>query len=227
MYVIHQAIIEEALAIVVRDPEAIGLLLTGSLARGDAHPGSDVDLRVLLASERVRAFRSEFHRGIVVEQAYADVALAEAHLENNPMEVYAYLDGRILHDPTGDLARLAEAARQRFSTYHAPPEERAAIAYWLRSARLKMAAAGAAGDLRRAAYVSSTTSWPLLTGLWAANDRPMPPSGAVWAHLADLSKGPLQVEARLECLFMGEASERVQVAIDLIEWAVPHLETVT
>jgi len=146
MHARHQAIVDEALTDVARDPEAIGLLLAGSLARGDAHPGSDVDLRVLLAAGHVRAFRSEFHRGIVVEQSYADVALAEAHLGNNPMEVYAYLDGRILHDPTGALARLAEVARQRFSAYHAPSEERAAIAYWLRSARLKMAAARALED---------------------------------------------------------------------------------
>jgi hypothetical protein len=87
-----------------------------------------------------------------------------------------------------------------------------------------MIAARAAGDLLQAAYVASTTSWKIVEGLWAANDRPVPSGGAVRAHIRDLSRRPPALEDLWRRLFAGDASNRVQAAIEIIEWIVPRLD---
>ena len=187
---IYQILLQEILDESSQQSDVIGILLTGSVARGDVLPGSDLDLRFLLAPGSRRSFSAELRQGILVERGYADVSKALRKLDSNPMEVYAYLDGRILFDSQGALADLTEQARQRFAAYHVPDDERREIAYWLQSARIKMAAALTASDTLKAAYLTSTQSWPLLQGLWAANEKPLPPNGSVWVHLKDLSRGP-------------------------------------
>ncbi|BCL78148.1 DNA polymerase subunit beta [Ktedonobacteria bacterium brp13] len=180
--------------------DILGMLLTGSVARGDALPGSDLDVHYLLPPGKSRPFQSELHHGIVVERSYADLARAQSKLETNPMEVYAYLDGRILFDPLGTLMQLREQARKYFETYQFSEKERLGIAYWLKSARLKMTVALTADDLLKAAFVASTNS-------------------------KDLSKGPDEIERQLYYLFCGETQQRVQTAIDLIDWVLEHLKS--
>ena len=40
----HRCLLQEILDRACRDDEVIGVLLTGSVARGDAYPGSDLDV---------------------------------------------------------------------------------------------------------------------------------------------------------------------------------------
>src|SRR5690242_16961976 len=82
--VVLQELVEEA----SQEEEIVGMLLTGSVARGDALPGSDLDVRYLLPEGRSRLFQSEPHYGIVVERSYTDLPGAQSKLEVNPMEVY-------------------------------------------------------------------------------------------------------------------------------------------
>jgi hypothetical protein len=160
----------------------------------------------------------------LVEREYADLTEARLKLETNPMEVYAYLDGHILYDPVAVLTYLRTQAQKYIETYQLAEKEQHAIAYWLIAARLKIKAALTADDLLKAAFITSTTSWKILEGLWAINSRPMPPNGAVWAHLKDLLKGPLDVEALLTSLFCGETRQRIEAALDLIGWVLAHLD---
>src|SRR5689334_6529821 len=96
---LYQTLLQVIIAEASRQEEIIGILLTGSVARGDALPESDLDLRFILAPGVSATFQRGLRQGVLVEQGYADVALAQATLDANPMEVYAYLDGRILYDP--------------------------------------------------------------------------------------------------------------------------------
>ncbi len=223
--ILYQALLQELVEEASQQEDLLGMLLTGSVARGDALPGSDLDVRYLLSPGKSQPFQSALRHGIMVERSYADLAQARSKLETNPMEVYAYLDGRILFDPVGALNQLSEQARISFETYQSSEKERREIAYWLMSARLKMTVALAAGDLLKAAFVASTNSWEVLMGVWAANDKPMPPNGSVWAHLKDLSKGPNEIERQMYLLFCGETQQRVQTAIDLIGWVLVHLQS--
>lgn len=220
---LHRELLQEILDQARCDADVAGILLKGSVARGDAYPGSDLDVQVLLRDGCSRPFQAEFRRGILVERSYADHALAQARLEKDPTWVYAYLDGRILYDPEGRLAQLVQAARTGFEHYRVPAATRDEISYWLQSARIKIVAALDAGDTFRAAYVAATTSWPILEGIWAANEKPMPPCGAVWAHVGDLTRGPPDVTGRLRLLFGGDMRERAGAALDLIAWIVREL----
>jgi predicted nucleotidyltransferase len=205
------------------DEEIVGLLLTGSLARGDALPGTDIDLRYVLADGLTRAARSAPRDGVLVEQSFTDAAAARATLEANPMHVYAYLDGRILHDPLGVLAELRTLAERRFQAYRTPAEEKARIAFLLGCSQDKIDVAWNGGDLLKAAFVTGTSSWQIIEGLWAANDRPLPPNSSVRPHLGDLAAGPAGVEATYERLFLGDTVERVETAQELIGWIVTRL----
>jgi predicted nucleotidyltransferase len=221
----HYDIVQEIVNEVSGEAGLLGILLVGSVARGDALPGSDIDLRFLVTTmDNSASFQTEIRRGIVVEKGRWDIAKAQTKLENDPMHVYPYLDGRILFDPTGAFARLTEEARSRFEKYRTPEDERKNINYWLKSANRKIQAALEVEDILRAAYLSDTQSWVILTGVWAVNDKPMPPSGSVWPHLKDLSRGPQDIEMRLQQLFLGETSVRIQTTIDLIDWITAMLD---
>lgn len=100
---LYQILLQELVEEAYQQEDIVGILLTGSVARGDALPGADLDVRYLLPEGKSRPFQSELHHGIVVERSYTDLPRAQSKLEANPMEVYAYLDGRILFDPMGML----------------------------------------------------------------------------------------------------------------------------
>lgn len=220
----HRRLLGEMLAELDGDERVIGVLLAGSLARGDALPGSDVDLVLLVAEGVPTEFRTERRDGILVERSYLDEAAAREQLAAQPMRVYTYLDGRVLRDDSGGLTRLADQARVLYAAFRTSPKERQDIAYWLRSARDKIHAALDAGDLLRAAYWTSTTSWKLLEGLWAAHDRPMPAGGGVWAHLGDLGGVTPGLAKDLHVLFLGETAARSAAMVALIDATLPLLE---
>ena len=116
------------------------------------------------------------------------------------MEVYAYLDRRIL-----------------------PDAERQSINYWLQSADIKVRAALEAGDELKAAFIVGTTSWTILERVWAVSDGPMPPSSGVSAHLADLTSRPPLVTDWFAHLFLGDTPTGVETTLNLIGWLVPLL----
>ncbi|MFB6723411.1 nucleotidyltransferase domain-containing protein [Kribbella sp. NPDC056345] len=218
----YEGLLGELVAEAQRDDEVVGVLLTGSLARGDALPGTDVDLRVILGDGMSRPALHEVRGGVPVEWGYADERSARDALKKAPMHVYAYLDGRILHDPEGVLARLRQHAQERFEGYRVSDAERAELAANLRYPAEKIRIAMAGGDLLKAAFVTATTSWYLMEGLWAASDRPLPPNSSVRPHLGDLA-GPPEVEKLYGELFVADVERRVEVALSLYDWVLGEL----
>ena len=198
----------------------MGIMLQGSVARGDHYLGSDLDLLVLLEDGRARNFRSESMSSILVERHYYDPTALMQKLDERPMLVYGLLDGKILYDPRGALADLVEYAENMLAGYSTPPRTIRDIDYWLFTSRIKLKAAHEAGDVPKAGFLASTTSWKVLEGLWAINDRPMPPSGAVLAHLQDLTRVPDDFDLRVRELFSGGTSQRVGACLTLMDWVL-------
>lgn len=220
----HRTLLLAALEEATRDDAVVGLLLTGSLARGDWLPGTDLDLVVILAEGFRRPFQRQLEGGILVERASLDAASATRQLTTRPMQIFAYLDGRILYDAEKTLERLTLHARDRLEAYETPAPLREEAAFLLRCSRDKMRVALAGGDLLKAAYVAGTSSWNMIEGLWAANDLPVPPNSSVRAHLRDLTKRPPDIGRSYRELFLADASRRVQVALELIDWILMELD---
>ncbi len=200
------------------DGEVLGVMLQGSTARGDALPGSDVDLFVLLRTGCGRPFAAEERGGLWLERHFADADGARARLRASPGLAYSFDEGRILHDPAGEMADLAAFARDLLRGYRTPPAEMEATVYWLRSARRKIAAARDADDRVRAGFVAATTSWKVLEGIWAMNDLPIPPSGALPARLADLAIAPPGWPSLFAAMFTGDDRTRIDAALRAIDW---------
>lgn len=205
------------------DPHVRGILLTGSHARGDATQESDLDFWVLLGGVLERPFRSQTLDGKWVEYHYRNLVQARELMRKNPVELYSHLDGKALYDPDGKLEELRAEAQALFAAYRLPAEERRALSQWLQSSQRKLEAALRNKDEFRTAYLASTNAWRILEGLWATHDKPMPPSGAVWAHLRDLHLDEAHKLA-LRNLFTAGALERGQAALSLIGWVLERLE---
>lgn len=218
----YAELIMELVAGAEADPNVSGLLLTGSIARGDALPGTDIDVRYLRDSERPASFERGFDDELLVERTFTDEQSALAQLNDNPMHVYAYLDGRILYDRDGALSRLRTEADRVFHAYRAPKQLKVDLAVALGHTEDKIRVGLESGDLLRAVYCLSTSSWALMEGLWAANDRPQPPNSSVRPHLRDL-RGPGDLERLFERMFLGEPRERAEIAFFLIRWVREQL----
>lgn len=212
-------LVEESAA----DPQVLGVLVQGSVARGDHHASSDLDLLVVLEEGVFRKFRSEVIDGIHVERHHGDPATLWGKLARRPALAYGLRDGRVLHDPHGALAGLVRFAAEVLDSYKTPERELRDLRYWLYASRVKLGAALAAGDDLRAGFLASTTTWKALEGVWAVNDLPMPHGGAVLAYLDDLDVNPLDSPPLVTALFGGTARERALTCCRLIDW---FLETV-
>lgn len=220
---LYETTVDSLTAQARKDPDVIGLLLTGSVARGDAQPGTDIDLRYVLAPGLERPFRRfRTDDGVLVEADHTDLFSSISRLEANPMHAYAYLDGRILHDPEGALARLREHARQRYEAYRMPQHEKDELAFQLWCSRDKITVALDAGDPMKAAFAVGCGGWGIVQGLWAANDRPLPPHSSVRPHLGDLA-GPPGLPDRFEKLFLADTENRIRTMLELLDWILPRL----
>ncbi|MGH2397475.1 MAG: nucleotidyltransferase domain-containing protein [bacterium] len=219
----HRRIVSNLLSKYERDRDIIGVLLEGSLARGDAFPRSDVDLRVLLVDGGKQPFHTEIVEGVRLEVRFMDFHHSLSRLQENAMDIYAYLDGRILHDPSGRLAELAQIARSRFAAYRASADDRGRLAYWLTTAREKIVAALDAKDLLKASFIATTSSWQVFEALWIVNDKPVPPAGTLLSHLKDLTLIPGDLDSLLRELLLGTSEDRPAAAINLMTWLVNRL----
>ena len=202
-----------------QDAAVLGVMLTGSFAGDYAAQNSDIDLYILGREDR---FTADWVDGVMVEISFATPASARTKLHSTPMEVYRWQGAKILHDPQGLLAELAEEARQVYETYAPPEDLRQSIAHWLVSLELKLSAALAEGDMLKAGYLASTNAWKLLEAMWTVNRKPTPPASAVFRGYAGLRQTPC--ETWFQDLFEGTVEQRATHELRIISWLVPKLK---
>lgn len=216
-------VLERTLADLRADPDVLGVLLVGSWARGDALRGSDVDLEVLVRTPSAGGFRAHREGEVLVEVHRLDAEAWRRRLRSRPMALYAFRDGRVLHQRDGALDALARLAGELWAGHRWSDDQVRATLHWLESARVKVRAASEEGDALRAALIVSTSLWKTLEALWIVNGLPMPPVGGLLAHLPDLERTPPDFEAEMEALLLGESSERLMAGLRLMDWAAGEL----
>ncbi|MGF2715416.1 DNA polymerase subunit beta [Bacillus mycoides] len=220
----HKKLVQTILSESVSMYKVNGLMLIGSIARGDAYPESDLDLYVLLEKGQKKDFHAEMREDILIEYKYADFNQIQVNFKNNPMELYSFLEGEILFDKSDELKKLKEIAKHEFENYRVSSDKVKGISHWLHSSLIKIQSALKANDELKASYIVHTSTWTLLEGIWAINSKPTPPVGSVLRYIQVLPKKPIHLDALLNKLFLGETIERISSAIFLIEWVLLNLE---
>ncbi|MBJ7968021.1 nucleotidyltransferase domain-containing protein [Bacillus cereus] len=204
--------------------EIIGLMLIGSVARGDANPDSDLDLYILLENEPPKKFHSEIRDNILIEYKYADFNQVQLNFNNNPMELYSFLEGKILFDNREFLKQLVEIAQYKYKNYCIPDNKIKGISHWLNSSLIKINAALKVNEELKASYIVNTSTWVMLEGIWAINNKPIPPAGSALVHIKALSNRLTNLDNLLNKVFLGNTTERINSAIIIIEWVLLNLE---
>ncbi len=199
---------------------AVAALVCGSVARGTARPGSDLDLRVYWT--QARPFHASWQTGILVEQHGQTLAQAALQLGRANQNLYMWAEARLLHDPEGELSRLQQRALAVLSEYQTPVAEKRALRHWLSTALLKL---GLITDELQASFLINTTLWKLAEGLCAANNRPIPPSTLMWELLPTLPSPPhgRQPHEWLRPLLTGEMDTRRETFRQVCDWVVTIL----
>ncbi|MED1612342.1 nucleotidyltransferase domain-containing protein [Bacillus paranthracis] len=216
----HKKIVQTIVAETLCTEKVNGFMLIGSVARGDAYPDSDLDFYILLEDGQKKKFHSETREGIFVEYKYADVNQILVNFKNNPMELYSFLEGEILFDKSGDLKKLKGIAISEFENYRVSSDKVKGIFHWLHSSFIKIQSALKANDELKASYIVHTSTWTLLEGIWAINNKPVPPAGSVLKYIKTLSIVPVNFEDYINRLFLGDTKDRIKAAMELIEWVL-------
>lgn len=193
----------------------IGVLLCGSVARGTARPVSDLDLRLFWPESR--PFEATWHAGVLIERHGHSIPQAMQLLERSNAQLYPWIEGQILHDPTGTLAILQVRARELMARYQTPAAELQSLQHWLETALLKLK--GATSDTQRA-FLVQTTTWKLAEGMCAVNGRPVPPSTLMWELLPTFERQPGEW---LTPLLLGTLVERIAAFHTTATWLLPRL----
>ncbi|MBB5297343.1 nucleotidyltransferase domain-containing protein [Deinococcus metallilatus] len=211
---VHRRLLTEEVAR-AREAGALGLMLCGSVARGTRRPTSDLDLR--LYWPEARPFEAEECGGLLIERHGHTLTRAREQVEAGGTALYAWVEGRLLHDPSGELARLQGQAAQRLAAYRTPPAERQALRYWLSTVLHKLEGA----TQEQTAFLVHTNTWKLAEAICAVNDCPLPPATLLWETLPGL---PWQPEGDWLCrLLMGEAAARREAFCEVVGWLLCRL----
>lgn len=200
-----------------KDIAVEGVLLNGSVAVGTATELSDLDMIVLCNEIK---FVSEVIDDVLVEIHYITYDKAIKRLNNYPMEVYKYLDAKIAYD-NGKLKEIITCAENIFYHYCVSEKEKREIVYWLNSIRLKLNSAFSKQDILLISYLVSTNLWKVLEGIWALNQKPVPPSSSLYRRYRDLNFIPCP--DWFDRLLMGDIESKGRMMMYSIDWILNEM----
>lgn len=208
----HLDVLKRELEKLKQNKNVKGVLLIGSVAYGMATDNSDLDLIVISNENK---FVSEYVDGILVEKHFGEYSILLKRFENNPVEVYKYLYSKIIFD-NGQLEKLIAKAKEIYNSYCTPDKEKEDICYWLSATKIKLLSAINSNDEMKVSYLLSTNTWKVLEGVWAKNNKPMPPSSIAFVKNNELSCVPC--DNWFNKLLVGDNLSRANYMIDTIDW---------
>ena len=201
-----------------KDSAVEGVLLNGSVAVGTATESSDLDMIVLGQRDE---FVSKVMDSVMVEIHYTTFDSVMNKLKNNPMEVYKYLDAKIEYD-NGRVQEIVTCAENIYNNYHVPKKVKDEIAYWLKSIKPKLESAFSKHDMLMLSYLVSINTWKVLEGIWAVNQKPIPPASSLYRRYKELNLIPSQ--NWFEGLLINDPEHRGRIMIENIDWILKRLE---
>jgi predicted nucleotidyltransferase len=226
---LHQRVFGEILAEAAADPNVRGVMLGGSLARGTARADSDLDILVVTAGQADdEAPWRKSHRPLPVDFLVRTADQWRARFA--PSRIgdeswgYAFLDGAVVHDPDGIVARLVSDVADIHAHYRAPAPVKAHYARLFGHVGQKMVDVLRRGDPVEIGWAAAIMTNDLIRAIWAANDLPNPSLdlGTVQRHLGDLCV-PADAPALLCALLSASPEETLRRQLDLTDTLMPLL----
>ncbi len=224
----HEDLLEAELAGLRADPGVLGVMLCGSLARGTARENSDIDLLVVLADGEAERARRKRHGSLTIEEigrtSSGWVQRFSPSRVGDESWGYAFLEGIILHDPHGVVARLVSAAADAHASYRVSRHIKAHYAWLWDHVRPKMEAVLRGNDATEIGWAVAVMTNPLVETLWAINERPLPSRdlGRFERHLDDLTV-PDEASALVHRMLRSSPREALRLQLRLLDLAVPYL----
>lgn len=204
-------VLDKEIELLTKDNSVKGIMLIGSVSYGTANKYSDLDLIVLGDKDE---FYTKEVDGITVEIHYSKYVTLLHKLESNPIEVYKYLYSKIILD-NGSLKTLIEKAKNTFQNYQTPINEKENIKYWLKATKIKLISALENKDELKLSYLLSTNTWKLLEGIFAINNKPIPPSSLTYYLSKDMH---IEYDDWFTKLLIGNVLDRTESMIKLIDF---------
>lgn len=204
-------VLDKEIELLKKDTSVKGIMLIGSVSYGTANKYSDLDLIVLCDKDEF--YTKEVDR-ITVELHYSKYETLLRKLESNPIEVYKYLYSKIILD-NGSLKSLIEKAKKIYQNYQTPIKEKENIKYWLKATKIKLISALEKKDELKLSYLLSTNTWKLLEGLFAINNKPMPPSSLTYYLSKDMH---IELDDWFTKLLIGNVLDKTDSMIKLIDF---------
>lgn len=217
----QEKIIEDIKLDFEKDEDCHALLVTGSVARGEATESSDIDL-IQIAHTDV-AFIEKKINGIVVEVKTHTREVYLEEMRSKPMNVYQWLDAKLIFDKENVSQELIEEARKIFETYKADPKEKQAVKKWLRSTKIKINEAMKSNNLSLIGFNVSNILWKMVEGLYIVNDQPTPPSTTAYRRIKTLDVLPDDFLSIWEGVLVGDLRERTTSTLVLIDFVVSEI----
>ena len=111
-------------------------------------------------------------------------------------------------------------ARRIYNSYNIDNKEKDDINYWLKSTKAKLEAALLCNDETLISYLVSINTWKVLEGIWAINNKPVPPTSSLYRSFKNLKNIPF--DGWFEKLMIGAAESRAKTMIEAIDWILTH-----
>ncbi|WP_210718583.1 nucleotidyltransferase domain-containing protein [Amycolatopsis acididurans] len=225
---LHQRVLDEVIAELQTDTDVCGIMLVGSVARGTARADSDLDLVIVATEDNKQPWQLRPHP-LPVDFTVRTAEQWREHFTPNQIGDeswgYAFLDGVILHDPTGTVARLTTDIPKVHARYRVPAHIKNHYARLWRHVRPKMQAVLQRNDPVEIGWAAAAMTNDLVRTVWAANDLPNPSLdlGTFHRHLDDLTI-PTDVADRLRDILRTPPTEALRQQLNLITAIEPHLE---
>lgn len=200
------------------------LLVTGSVARGEAQEGDDIDILAVTKGEKVSR---EYKDGETLVEIGTVVLHQELeNIKKNPMKVYMYLDAKAVFDKNGSLNSLQEQANKTLQAYRPTPDEKKALKKWLESVVTKVTVAQKSGDMLKVGFHVSSVCWKMVEGLYMINSMPTPASTSALIRITSLDKLPYDFENLWRTTLLGDLNERTRSTLEIIKFIVSTLDSV-
>jgi predicted nucleotidyltransferase len=213
-----RAIATSVAAEAIERRDAIAVLLTGSVARGDAVASSDVDLIFVTApGVDLAGMRRELRDDVLVETvARSEAEWRERFRRPTPRWVYAFVEAEVLFD-SGVAARLISDANDVKTGYLTPMSVLDDLAVGLWHGQGKLDRALASNDpVVRGYHAAVAVDW-IIDALFAVHDIPLPAVSRRLDYLADVPLDP-GVARDWSILLTGGVNERLETVATLIGW---------